>query len=121
LKENIKLALITCKNSIKTVHIIYDQLLLLRTNNTTTTIQIDIDKQLKLGAFLASQHSIFQSLIDVQRILVGEASVEPTFWLKSFSKSQYKTLIQQQIDVFRMLHNIDTSLVCISGTCSSIE
>jgi hypothetical protein len=51
-------------------------------------------------------------MISIQRILVCSASIEPSCWWlnNGFSSSRYKTLVQQQIDIYQMLHNINTSV-----------
>lgn len=48
----------------------------------------------------------------MQRLLVSYASLEPSYWwLKNdFSSSRYKILVEQQIDIYRMLHNINSSV-----------
>ncbi|CAF1538665.1 unnamed protein product [Didymodactylos carnosus] len=123
LKENINKTLITCKDSIRTIHTVYDQLLLHTESHplNSNTFKINIAKESLIGAFLSQQFSKFQKLIGAQYTLITQASIEPTFWLNKFSTTQYKALITQQIDIFRMLHNIDTSLIRISETCSDIE
>ncbi|CAF4714647.1 unnamed protein product, partial [Rotaria sp. Silwood2] len=48
--------------------------------------------------------------------------IEPCCWWlnKGFSTSRYKTLVQQQIDIYRMLHHINSSLIRINE-CSNID
>ncbi|CAF5178514.1 unnamed protein product, partial [Rotaria sp. Silwood1] len=64
----------------------------------------------------------FHKLISTQRTLVGYASIEPSCWWlnNGFSTSRYKTLVQQQIDIYRMLYHINLSLLRINE-CSNMD
>jgi len=75
-------------------------------------ISIHFDNKNELKSFIDKQRSSFQQLISSQRILVLNASIEPSFfWFKNqFSSSRYNLIVQQQIDIFRMLHNIDATV-----------
>jgi hypothetical protein len=80
-------------------------------------ISISFENENKIKSFLDKQRSTFQQLITSQRISVLNASIEPTFfWFKNeFSSSRYNLIVQQQIDLFRILHNIDAAVSFISN------
>jgi hypothetical protein len=65
-----------------------------------------------MKSFLDKQRSSFYQLINIQRILVSNSSMEPSFfWFKnSFSSSRYDLIVQQQIDIFTMLNHIDIAV-----------
>jgi hypothetical protein len=90
------------------MHSIYDQLF---HHVHLTTLTIDVVKPVneKIKSFADAQRSRFHQLVSIQRALVQHASLEPTLWWfrNRFSSSRYVTLVEQQIDLFRMLHNID--------------
>lgn len=67
------------------------------------------DEDEEITSFADAQRSRFHQLISTQRTLVQHASLEPTLWWfkNSFSTNRYSVLVDQQIDLFRMLHNID--------------
>lgn len=62
--------------------------------------------------YIENERRLFHQIISVQQTLVDYASVEPSWcWLKNaFSNSRYTILVQQQIEIYRMLHNINTSV-----------
>jgi hypothetical protein len=72
-------------------------------------VDIEESKEQEIKSFADGQRNRFHQLISAQRILVGHASLEPTMWWfkNEFSSVRYSTLVDQQIDIFRMLHNID--------------
>jgi hypothetical protein len=74
-------------------------------------IHLELQKK-NIESFIDSQQNHFHRLIAVQRILVEHASLEPTLWWmnNAFSAKRYNTLVQQQIDTFGMLHNIDATV-----------
>ncbi|CAF0897883.1 unnamed protein product [Didymodactylos carnosus] len=76
----------------------------------------------EINSFLDKQRIHFHQLISNQRVFVSNASTEPSFWWfkNDFSSISYNLIVQQQIDIFRMLHNIDTALICLSE-CSTTD
>lgn len=94
-----------CSQSISSMHSIYDRLF----HYAHLTIAVDkpVDEEIK--SFVDAQRSRFHQLVSIQRALVVHASLEPTLWWfrNRFSSSRYDTLVGHQIDLFRMLHNID--------------
>jgi hypothetical protein len=85
-------------------------------------ISISFENENQIKSFLDKQRSTFQQLIISQRISVSNASIEPTFfWFKNeFSSSRYNLIVQQQIDIFRILHNIDAAVSFISNKIQHI-
>jgi len=75
-------------------------------------ISIYFDNKNQIKSFLHKQRSSFQQLISNQRILVSNVSIEPSFsrFKNEFSSSRYNLIVQQQIDIFRMLQNIDAAV-----------
>lgn len=76
-------------------------------------ISIDFNQKYEIKSFLDKQkRSSFYQLINIQRILVSNSSMEPSFfWFKnSFSSSRYNLIVQQQINIFTMLHYIDIAV-----------
>ncbi|CAF4066434.1 unnamed protein product, partial [Rotaria sp. Silwood2] len=71
-------------------------------------ISIDFENKNQIKSFLDEQRYHFQQLVSSQRMLVTTVSMEPTFcWLNNlFSSSHYNLMVQQQMDIFRMLHNM---------------
>jgi hypothetical protein len=92
------------------MHEVFDQLF--DHEHLEKDISIYFDNENEIKSFLDKQRSCFQQLISSQRILVSNASIEPAFfWFKNqFSSSRYNLIVQQQIDIFRMLHNIDAAV-----------
>jgi len=78
----------------------------------TEQTTIDFSKLDDIKYYIDTQRRYFHKMISIQRILVCSASIEPSCWWlnNGFSNSRYKTLVQQQIDIYRMLHNINTSV-----------
>ncbi|CAF1333701.1 unnamed protein product [Adineta steineri] len=114
LKENIQKSLQSCRESVDSMHKVYDELF--HHQHLEKDISIYFNNKNQIKPFLDKQRSYFHQLISSQRILVSNASIEPTFcWFKNgFSSSRYNLIVQQQIDIFRMLHNIDATLICLS-------
>jgi len=73
---------------------------------------IDFSQLDDIKYYIDNERRCFHKLISIQRTLVCYASIEPSCWWlnNGFSSSRYKTLVQQQIDIYRMLHNINTSV-----------
>ena len=78
-------------------------------------ISIEMENNNEITSFLDHQRAQFHQLINSQQMLVANASIEPTFcWFKNpFSSSHYTVLVQQQMNIFRMLHNIDAAVSSI--------
>ncbi|CAF3244784.1 unnamed protein product [Rotaria sp. Silwood2] len=114
LKENIQKSFESCKDSINSMHKVYDELF--HHQHMENEISIDFENKNQIKSFLDEQRSHFHQLISSQRMLVTTASMEPTFcWFKNpFSSSHYNLMAQQQMDIFRMLHNIDVALISLS-------
>lgn len=92
------------------MHSIYDRLFHYQ---HLDMVAIDIQKEKEpepdIKSFVDAQRARFHQLISGQRALIGAVSLEPTMWWfqNSFSSVRYETLLTQETDVFRMLHNID--------------
>ncbi|CAF1140908.1 unnamed protein product [Rotaria sp. Silwood1] len=114
LKENIQKSFDSCKDSINSMHKLYDELF--HHQHMENEISIDFENINEIKSFLDEQRYHFHQLISSQRMLVTTVSMEPTFcWFKNpFSSSHYNLIVQQQMDIFRMLHNIDVALICLS-------
>jgi hypothetical protein len=58
------------------------------------------------------QRNNFTHLISTQRTLLNSALQEPSVWWfnYAFSSERYNTLIKEQVDMFRMLHNMHTAV-----------
>ena len=105
-----------CRQSIESMHSIYDQLfhsehdnILYMDTSESGEAKEDEEEKEEIKSFADAQRSRFHLLISIQRALVQHASLEPTLWWfkNSFSSTRYVTLVDQQTDLFRMLHNID--------------
>ncbi|UJR18462.1 hypothetical protein I4U23_005367 [Adineta vaga] len=119
LKENIQATLKLCKENIESIHCVYDKVFQHEHSDKMST---DFSNRTDVEAFFNIQRSRFHQLINNQRTLVDNASIEPSFhWLnKGFSKTRYRIFIQQQTDLYRMLNNINTAVMRISE-CSNME
>lgn len=96
------------------MHEVYDQLFHHQhSDEEMKQFSIDLNNQNEIKSFLDKQRTKFHQLISFQRIFVANASIEPTFfWFKNdFSSNRYEKIVQQQIDIFRILHNIDVALI----------
>ncbi len=97
-----------CRKSVDSIHLIYDKLFYYEHLHVTV---VDVEKQVEqeIKSFIDGQRGRFHQLISGQRVLVKHTSLEPTLWWfkNSFSSIRYNTLLEQQNDMFRMLHNID--------------
>jgi len=92
------------------MHEVYDELF----HDKHFSICLNNENEMK--SFLHKQRPKFQQLISFQRIFVANASIEPTFfWFKNdFSSNRYEKIVPRQIDMFRILHNIDAALIRLS-------
>jgi len=90
------------------MHSIYDQLFHYKHLNVIA-VDIEKEKEQEIKSFVDAQRTRFHQMISGQRALVDHASLEPTMWWfqNSFSSIRYETLVTQQTDMFRMLHNVD--------------
>ncbi|CAF2892029.1 unnamed protein product [Rotaria sp. Silwood2] len=115
LKNSIQSTLQVCRDSVTSMHSIYDQMFP-HENLDVDIIDVEKQNEQEIESFIDAQRSRFHQLISSQRVLVGHASLEPTMWWfqNRFSSSRYETLLEQQIDMFRMLHNIDAILMRIN-------
>lgn len=102
------------------MHSIYDQLFH-HQHSRQSIVDLELQER-KVESVIDAQRSHFHRLITVQRTLVEYASVEPTLWWvnNAFSTKRYNTLVQQEINTFRMLHNIDAT-VCEILLCFCIK
>jgi hypothetical protein len=98
----------TCQQSILSMHSIYDQLFH-HQHSRESLIHLEFEEK-TIKSFINAQRCHFHQLIAVQRTLVEHASLEPTLWWvnNAFSTKRYNELVQQQINTFRILHNIDS-------------
>ncbi|UJR24079.1 hypothetical protein I4U23_027047 [Adineta vaga] len=121
LKENIQKSFQACEESVNSMHKVYDELFHHEHFEKDHSIYFNNQNQIK--SFLQWQRLSFHQLISIQRILVSNASIEPIFcWFKNhFSTIRYNLIIQQQIDIFRILHNIDAALICLSECSINTE
>ncbi|CAF1406378.1 unnamed protein product [Rotaria sordida] len=115
LKNNIQSTLQVCRESITSMHSIYDQLAP-HENLDIEIIDVEKKNEQEIKSVIDAQRSRFQQLISSQRILVGHAALEPTMWWfhNNFSSIRYDTLVEQQVNMFRMLYNIDAILMHIN-------
>lgn len=92
------------------MHTIYDKLFH-HNHSRESLINIELEEQ-TVNSFIDFQRSQFHRLISVQLTLIEHASLEPALcWINNaFSTKRYSTLVQQQLDTFRMLYNIDTTV-----------
>ncbi|CAF0802510.1 unnamed protein product [Adineta steineri] len=122
LKNNIDTTLQLCRGSINAMHAIYDKLF---ENEQLDVTIVDVEKQNEQGikSFIDAQRSRFHQLISGQRALIGHTALEPTLWWSknSFASDRYSMLAEQQIDMFRMLHNIDHILLRIHECSNTSE
>ncbi len=91
------------------MHSAYDQFFQHRHSRESV---INFDQQEKDKSDFDIQRSPFLQLISAQRILVSQASREPSLWWFNygFSANRYNELVQQEVDVFRMLHSMNTTV-----------
>ncbi|CAF3254720.1 unnamed protein product [Rotaria sp. Silwood2] len=119
LKENIHTALELCRNNVESIVLIYNKVFHHEDNQENL---IDFSTLDDIKYYIDNQRRTFHKLINIQRTLVGYASIEPTCWWlnNGFSTSRYKTLVQHQIDIYRMLYHINSSLLRINE-CSNMD
>jgi hypothetical protein len=93
------------------MHSIYDQLF---HYEHFGQVSVDVKKQEEeeIESFFDTHQNNFQQLLSTERILLGHASLEPRFWCfnNNFSTTRYTSLVQQQIDIFQILHSIDRAV-----------
>jgi hypothetical protein len=93
------------------MHSIYDQLF---HYEHFGQVSVDVKKQEEeeIESFFDTHQNNFQQLLSTERILLGHASLEPRFWCfnNNFSTNRYTSLVQQQIDIFQILHSIDRAV-----------
>ncbi|UJR20442.1 hypothetical protein I4U23_023573 [Adineta vaga] len=114
LKTNIQGTLKTCRHATESIHFVYDQFFQ-HEHSRRLSISIDQEQEIKFHIDLQRRH--FHQLISSQRTQVNYASLEPSIWWFNygFSSSRYNLLVQQQLDIFRMLHNMHTTLMHINA------
>ncbi|CAF3254737.1 unnamed protein product [Rotaria sp. Silwood2] len=119
LKENIKTTLELCRNNVESIVHIYNKVFHHEDNQENL---IDFSTLDDIKYYIDNQRRTFHKLISIQRTLVGYASIEPSCWWlnNGFSASRYKTLVQQQIDIYRLLYHISSSLIRINE-CSQMD
>ncbi|CAF3844490.1 unnamed protein product [Adineta steineri] len=113
LKDNIQSTFQACRDNINSIRLIYDQLFY---NKHLNEMSIDIEKEEQnIQSFFDVQRSHISQLITIQRNLIEHASSEPSFWWvnNNCSIKRYKTLVQQEIDMFQIFYCIDTALMRI--------
>ncbi|CAF1360199.1 unnamed protein product [Adineta steineri] len=112
LKENIHSTLELCRNNVESIVHIYKKVFH-NEDETNDKNLIDFSKFDDIKFHIDNERRCFLKLISIQRTLVGYACIEPSCWWlnNGFSTSRYKKLLEQQIDIYRMLHNINTCLL----------
>ncbi|CAF1195700.1 unnamed protein product [Adineta ricciae] len=116
LKTNIQDTLKTCRRATESIHSVYDQFFQ-HQHARRYSLSMNEEEEIKFHIDLQRRH--FHQLISSQRIQLNYASLEPSIWWFNygFSPSQYDLLIKQQLDMFRMLHNMHATLMQIND-CS---
>ena len=99
-----------CHKKVKRMHLIFDQLFHFEQSNEFS-IDILVEKTITKPLF-NTHRCRFQQMIHSQQNLIKDASLEPKFWCltKIFSQTCYKKLLEQEIDMFTMLHNINATV-----------
>ncbi|CAF4173588.1 unnamed protein product [Rotaria sp. Silwood2] len=115
LKENIRTILQTCRQCVESMDNSFQQVFHQNDEYDSLTNgdeQIDIE----IRPFLDRYQLEFHQLMNTQQILLGYASLEPTFWWfkNDFPTARYTLLAQQQRNMFWLLQNIDRALLCIN-------
>lgn len=89
---------------------IYTRLIHHENTNTSTSDNVERNDVPKVQSIVDAQRSSFHRVISLQHVLLIDASLEPTMcWSRNkFSPDLFRKLILQQVDIFQMLHNIDT-------------
>jgi len=92
------------------MHSIYDKLFHYNHSRESLT-QLDLGEK-KVESFIDVQRCHFYRLTSLQRTLVEHASLEPALWWinNAFSTRRYTALVEQQINTFRMLYDIDATV-----------
>jgi len=106
LKVNIQNTLKTCRRAVVSIHSVYDEFF----EHQPHSDSFEVTEEVKYN--VARHRKYFNQLINSQRKLVDCASLEPSFWWFNygFSSSKYKALVQQELDVFRMMHNLHAAV-----------
>ena len=94
------------------MHSIYDQLFH-QEHRRDSIIDLPLSfEDNQIESVIDSQRNQFHRLINAQQVLVEQASLEPTLWWidNAFSTKRYRALVQQEIETFRMLRNIDATV-----------
>ena len=92
------------------MHAVYDQFFHHQDSDAPTVdLQVQIEQ---VQAGFDAQRNRFRQVISAQRPLVENASREPSLWWfnSNFSATRYETLVEQQIDIFRIFHDIDAAV-----------
>ena len=99
----------TCRRATESIHSVYDKFFQ-HQHSRRFSITIDQQQEIKYGNNIQRSH--FHQQISSQRTLVNSASLEPSIWWFNygFSSSRYNILVQQQLDMFRMLHNMHATV-----------
>jgi hypothetical protein len=89
---------------------VYDQLF--NHEHLEKDLSVCFQNPAEIQSFLHKQRSHFNKLITSERLLVSNAQLEPSFcWFQNrFCSFHYNLIVEEQIDIFRMLHNIDTAV-----------
>ncbi|CAF3828220.1 unnamed protein product [Rotaria sordida] len=106
----------TCRQCVESMDNSFKQMYHQNDKNESSTDgdeQIDIE----IKSFFDSHQLQFYRLMNTQRILLGYASLEPTFWWfkNDLPTARYALLAQQQDDMFRLLQSIDRALLRINA------
>lgn len=98
-----------CRQATESMHSIYDQFF---HHQHPRQSSIKIDQTQVIQSLFGLDRRHFYELISVQQTLITSASREPTFcWLNyAFSVSRYHILRQQQWNIYRILHSLDTTV-----------
>jgi hypothetical protein len=99
----------TCRYAAELMHFAYDQFF---QHQHSREVLVDIDREQQVKSHFDIQRSRFHQLISAQRTLLNHAAREPSLWWFNygFSSSRYSILIEQQLDVFRILHSMNATV-----------
>ncbi|CAF2104224.1 unnamed protein product [Rotaria magnacalcarata] len=111
LKDNIENTLTMCRESIISIHSVYDNLFH-RDQGNQSCVHIGLEEK-EPQSCTNDQRNLFHRLTNLQRTLIEHAALEPVLWCinNGFSTKLYNMLAQQQINTYRMLHSIDGALM----------
>ncbi|CAF4729560.1 unnamed protein product, partial [Rotaria sp. Silwood2] len=98
-----------CRNNVESIVYIYNKVFHHEDNQENL---IDFSTLDDIKYYIDNQRRPFHKLISTQRTLVGYASIEPSCWWlnNGFLTSRYKTFVQHEIYIYRMLYHINTSV-----------